>query len=60
MSDTQSIPWRPVAIAVVVAAAIALVLHVVSVATGDRTPVEGANPHECYFASISKPTSVIM
>ena len=41
MSDPPPIPWRPVVIAVVVAAAVALVLHVVSVAVGDRTPVEG-------------------
>jgi phosphonate transport system substrate-binding protein len=41
MSDSPPVPWRPVMIAAVVAAAIALVLHVVSVATGDRTPVEG-------------------
>lgn len=41
MSDRPSLPWRPVVFTAVVAAAIALVLHVISVATGDRTPVEG-------------------
>jgi phosphonate transport system substrate-binding protein len=41
MSETSRPPWRPVAIAVVIATAIALVMHVVRVAAGDRAPVEG-------------------
>ncbi len=41
MSERPPLPWRPVVFATVVAAAVALALHVVSVVTGERTPVEG-------------------